>query len=405
MQVKRRRFALIQIADQVLPDFDRLLSGTLAFTRATIADLLCAVTGERIRLQADELAALARLADLDWTDAEAFAVDSGLGLARIRSLVARGALICDGDDADAARLRDGEAALEQIGWHPLAATCHRHTAWSGIEGDESKRDHSDQRHRERLQEMVRLHGLPPPHFVVRGQAAEEQLLPLDALEHSALFDLTRRRRTTRAYREQEWLALDDFSAVLAGTFGVLGSQQLEPDITALRKGSPSGGGLHPIEAYPVVARVCGVAPGIYHYRADRHSLELLEAMTEAEVRDFVARAAIGQVFFAEAQAHVIHVARFNRNFWKYRAHPKAYKAVLMDSAHLSQNFYLFAAERGLGAYVTAAINDIDVGVRLGLDPLREAAIAVNGFGIIDPLRNELHLHAETHSLAAARQSV
>lgn len=216
MQVKRRRFALIQIADQVLPDFDRLLSGTLAFTHATIADLLCAVTGERIRLQADELAALARLADQDWTDAEAFAVASGLGLARIRSLVARGALICDGDDADAARLRDGEAALEQIGWHPLAATYHRHTAWSGIEGDESKRDHSDQRHRERLQEMVRLHGLPPAHFVVRGQAAEEQLLPLDALEHSALFDLIRRRRTTRAYREQEWLALDDFSAVLAG---------------------------------------------------------------------------------------------------------------------------------------------------------------------------------------------
>ena len=59
---------------------------------------------------------------------------------------------------------------------------------------------------------------------------------------------------------------------------------------------------------------------------------------------------------------MIHVARFDRNFWKYAQHRKAYKAVLMDSAHLSQTFYLTAAHLGLGAFYTAAINDADIAI-------------------------------------------
>jgi len=402
MQIKRRRFCLLQMADQVLPDFAQLLRGSLVFSRETLTDLLCAVSGERIRLAANELAALASLSDAEWTDAEHFATASGLDLAAIRSLIARNALLSDGDDPKATALREGEATLERIGWHPLAATYHRHTAWAGIEGDEAQREHSSGAHRQRLRDIVAAHGMPPTHCFSRADRLGEQLLPLDDVDGSALYALTQQRRTTRAYRQQEWLGLADFSALLRGSFGVRGSQQLDTDIVALRKGSPSGGGLHPVEAYPVVARVAGLEPGIYHYRAERHSLELIEAMAELEVRDWIAQSTIGQVFFAEAQAHVIHVARFGRNFWKYRGHVKAYKAVLMDSAHLSQNFYLFAAERGLGAYVTAAINDIDIGHRLKLDPLLEAAITINGVGIIDPDRNELHLNAEAHSLIAAR---
>ena len=87
---------------------------------------------------------------------------------------------------------------------------------------------------------------------------------------------------------------------------------------------------------------------------------------------------------------MIHVARFDRTFWKYAQHRKAYKAVLMDSAHLSQTFYLTAAHLGLGAFYTAAINDADIARRLRLKPVREAAIAINGVGLADSGRDELH---------------
>ena len=77
---------------------------------------------------------------------------------------------------------------------------------------------------------------------------------------------------------------------------------------------------------------------------------------------------------------VVLAARFGRCFWKYRQHPKAYRAVTMDAGHLSQTLYLAATDLGLGAFVTCAINEVDIERELALDPLGEAALAVCGFG-------------------------
>ena len=65
--------------------------------------------------------------------------------------------------------------------------------------------------------------------------------------------------------------------------------------------------------------------------------------------------------------------------------------MLLDSGHLSQTFYLLAAERGLGAFYTAAINDVDVAALLRLRPQAEIAIGANGVGVPDPTRDTLHL--------------
>jgi len=69
-----------------------------------------------------------------------------------------------------------------------------------------------------------------------------------------------------------------------------------------------------------------------------------------------------------SRAHVLFllVARFERTLWKYRWHPKIYSALLMEAAHFSQTLYLVAAELGLGAFVTAIVNNGDVDERLGL---------------------------------------
>jgi nitroreductase len=52
----------------------------------------------------------------------------------------------------------------------------------------------------------------------------------------------------------------------------------------------------------------------------------------------------------------------------------------MDAAHLSQTLYLVAAELGLGAFVTAAINAANIDERLGIDGCSEGALAVSGCG-------------------------
>ena len=82
------------------------------------------------------------------------------------------------------------------------------------------------------------------------------------------------------------------------------------------------------------------------------------------------------------KAHVIIIlaSRFRRTFWKYRNHAKAYRAIILDAGHLSQTLYLAAAERGLAAFITAAVNERDIEEIFGLDPMLEGVLAVSGFG-------------------------
>ena len=105
----------------------------------------------------------------------------------------------------------------------------------------------------------------------------------------------------------------------------------------------------------------------------------------------VAAAALSRVrddHIAELVTDVL-VPRFARTYWKYRRHPKAYRVIVLEAGHISQNLYLAAAELGLGAFVTAAINEADIEAAFGLDPLEESPLAVCGFGLRAAQRGEV----------------
>ncbi len=320
----------------------------------------------------------------------------GLPPDAIASMAQRGLLCSDADDDASTRLREAETQLASIGWHPHAAVYHALSRWRAVEGDEGARDHGDPAHLERLRSHAAIHGDVPPHFHIRDDAVDHIRLPLEPLDDD-FARVLRARRTTRHFRSDVPLPLADFTRVLYGTFGAIGTETLAPQVVAIKRTSASGGALHPIEAYPLVIDVQGLQSGFYHYESRSHAMELLEPMTREQARDLAAALTIGQTYFAEAHALVFHVARLDRHHWKYRRHPKAYKAVLLDSGHLSQTFYLLAAERALGAFYTAAINDADVSDRLRLDPLREIVIGANGVGVLDPQRNNLQLNPKPYS--------
>ena len=376
-----------------MPDFSALLTGTLSIEERTRISLLCPISGERIALSSTELALIASIGPGSWHDKTALMETAGLGADAIDSLVERGILVSDGDRPSETALRDDEARLEAIGWHPLAAVYHGMTRWQGVVGDEGSREHNDAAQQARLTAHAREHGPLAPHFPQSQGALSRVELPVEPLD-DAFARVLRARSTTRHFDSTQSLPLSDLSRLLYGTFGALGTQELAPGMVAVKRTSASGGALHPIEAYPLVINVAGLVPGLYHYESGNHAIALLKRMTEAEARALASALTIGQTYFADAQALVFHVARLDRHHWKYRRHPKAYKAVLLDSGHLSQTFYLLAAERGLGAFYTAAINDTDVGIALGLDSLAQIAIGANGLGIIDPTQDTLHLQTE-----------
>jgi nitroreductase len=74
-------------------------------------------------------------------------------------------------------------------------------------------------------------------------------------------------------------------------------------------------------------------------------------------------------------------ARYGRTFWKYRAHAKAYRTVLLDAAFLSQTLYLVCGELGLGAFVTGAINEVDIDAYLALPAFTEGTVLMTGCGV------------------------
>lgn len=400
MRLRRRRHCFIAISDQPNLDVAAFLRGEVKWSTAPTIELMCPLLAESIPLEADDLRALALCPADQWVDIDSLALGTGVSVQSWRSLVDRRVVFADsGRDDD---LLEREERAARMGWEPRALLYHRFSSWRGVSGTEATRDHSAEAERARLESHVARYGRPPEAFVRQPQSQHTQFLA--APGRGALQALLRRRLTTRAFDQSRALDQDSLSGVLFAAFGVHGTRQLPSSMTALKKGSPSGGGLHPIEAYVLIAKVSGMAAGLYHYRSDIHALDLLLALPEAGVRERMCAAAAGQAYFAEAHAAVLHVARFGRHFWKYVEHHKAYKAILMDSAHVSQTIYLAATELDLGAYYTAAVNDADVDAWLGLDGVAASCVAMSGFGIPDKGRSELHFIADPYDPLEARRS-
>ena len=181
------------------------------------------------------------------------------------------------------------------------------------------------------------------------------------------------------------MTTEQLSTLLRTVFGSQGLIDHGNGYVLQKKTSPSGGALHPIEAYPLIRRVEGFEPGLYHYDVERHALELIEPLDRGRGDRVPATAQpAGRRHFRHAQVAFVLTARFRRNFWKYWAQQDQYGVLLLDAGHLSQTLYLLATELGLGAFVTAVINHDDIGARLGLDRYDEGALAICGCGVPGP---------------------
>ncbi len=393
VRLKRRRFSLVRIADERTLDFRAFLRGSLRFLAETRCTLLCPVRGESLALTLPELALLAQVPADRWvTERELVALQPLWE--ELLALASRGLLLADPPAGNWHDLAEREEALDRTRWNDLAAVFHSHTGWRGLTSKVAE-DLSGEAHQARLEKARRLRGDPPSHFHRRGDALERRALLVPALE-GPFFDVLLARRTTRAFRSSDPLPLATLETMLHAVFGTHGIKEFAPGISAIRRTSPSGGALHPIEAYVLAIHVEDLPCGLYHYETSAHVLALLEPLEREPARALACDFTAGQTYFGQAHALVVHVARFDRNFWKYAQHRKAYKAVLMDSAHLSQTFYLTATHLGMGAFYTAAINDADIGARLKLDSVREGAIAINGIGIPEAGRDDLHFMVDPY---------
>jgi putative peptide maturation dehydrogenase len=368
-RIRRPRYVCFFSEDFPFPKIDELLRGRVEEGAIRKLYAFSILRGETVELSPDELELVLDTPSEEWVEAE--------DEERSRSLARRGVLLVDDDDGELAGLRRREERLAELNWNLESAVYHFAARWRGVDLREDAADLPPPG-ADAVRAFVDEFGMPPPAFDSRD--GERVQLP-DVERDGQLYDALMRRRTTRSFDLERPLSTADLAVVLRYVFGYHGYARLFGEITTLKRTSPSAGGFHSVEAYPLLLRVDDTPPGLYRYDGRDHVLEPVASIAPGEGRELAARFVCGQTYFADAHALVVLAVRFERAFWKYRNHQKALAAVLMDAAHLSQTLYLVCTDLGLGAFVTAAVNNADIDERLGLDGYGDGTVAVCGFGI------------------------
>ena len=227
-------------------------------------------------------------------------------------------------------------------------------------------------------DLVAQYGPAPAPDGAASDGEGELLLP--ATTAGALDALLERRHTCRQFDPTAWLGIDALSGLLYRVAAAQGNQQLAEGAVAIKKYAPAGGGLHATDLRLLLRRVDGLAPGLYRYNPFRHALRCERPLDDTDCAALAYQMLGGQDWFVEAPVLLVLVSRFDRLFWKYRRHSKAWKVAQLDAGHLSQLLYLAAADRGLGAFVTAAVNDRVIEDAFALQPAHQGVAAVLGVG-------------------------
>lgn len=165
------------------------------------------------------------------------------------------------------------------------------------------------------------------------------------------------------------LGFQDLSTILMLANGIT-AQRRYGSQTHLFRSSPSAGALYPNETYVAAQSVDGLPPGIYNHQVMEGSLKELRKGTPGNQID---RALTRQSSGLPAASFLI-TGIFFRSAWKYRA--RAFRYVLLDAGHLIENLVRAANAHGYGHSVHYDFDDIALERLLGIDPKREACLAV-----------------------------
>lgn len=365
MLIRRCAIVMIEPREDAAFDFSSLLAGGPGLARRRSWVAYAAHLDAPVVVDAVAREALGVIPSGDWVAPSDLDVPTPI----LQMLIDGGLVVTDRDD-DPFRARDDNVRAAH--WWPLSALAHRHGRWKDTDSVAAMEAYG----LDHIAGLSNRLGAPPPAVVDR--AAPQARLPLPRVTGDALDEHWARRCTCRNFDRQRSLPLQVFSLMMQRV--LMAQAVLEKEgITFLKKNVASGGGLHPSGAYVLVQRVDGITPGLYHYHPLDHALEPLP-MHAGALESLARQWLSGQHWFADAPVQVVLTTRFGRSFWKYRQHAKAYRALVLETGHISQAMYLSAHDLGMGAFVTAAINEQDIEAGLGLDPALEGPIAICGFG-------------------------
>ena len=178
-----------------------------------------------------------------------------------------------------------------------------------------------------------------------------------------------KRRSERDFSGKT-MSLAELSHILRFADGIT------EESTGLRA-APSAGATYPIEVYPAVNNVEGLARGIYRYLVSSHELELVR---EYDFSHEMSRAALGEQMIIRANVVLVLSAVFERTQRRYG--DRAQRYIFFEAGHIAQNICLLAASMGLGSCAVGAFYDEALNRVVGVDGKVESVIYLLAIGTL-----------------------
>lgn len=135
------------------------------------------------------------------------------------------------------------------------------------------------------------------------------------------------------------------------------------------------GARYHLELYFVCADLPDLPAGVYHYDVPSHSLRLLR---QGDYRAALVEASVGEPAVSQAPVVLAMTSTFWRNAWRYKA--RAYRHTYWDAGTSFSHVLAVAASAGVPAKLVLGYADGAVNALLGVDGLRESAIALCPLG-------------------------
>lgn len=179
------------------------------------------------------------------------------------------------------------------------------------------------------------------------------------------------RHSIRAHDDQRPMTAAQLGEFLYRCCRNRAHRRTEDGLEYLRRPYASGGSFYELEVYPVVRRVAGLEPGLYHYDPANHSLMLVRRHDRA-VGNLLQATTWAAPMTGLPQVVLVLAARFGRMMWKYES--MAYAVILRNVGALYQLMYTVATAMGLAPCALGGTGVDTFSQATGLDSAAEGSV-------------------------------
>lgn len=185
-------------------------------------------------------------------------------------------------------------------------------------------------------------------LIVGMQQGDMIQLPEQTFTSAPIEECIASRRSVRTFRNEE-LDLEDIATLLWAGQGITSQER------GFRS-TPSAGATYPLVLYYATQQ------GLFRYVPKSHAVI---KTADTDLRKSIARAALDQMFIANAGIVIIIAARFENTTQRYGERGVRY--VYMEAGHCAQNIHLEAVALGLASVPVGAYDDEKLKEVLGLE--------------------------------------